>query len=328
MYTALMWLVDIRDHNATINCMGFDNFDEEPELWVSDACGVDPDYIDPSCLHPHTHLILLDDETLSCHLCETQWDADGESVPVIWRSFQIAITKSISRYDSMAAVLETITGQKCCAYCGKWGLASSYAALYGVHLCAEHIGDYCLLNSDEDLDTELVSWMLSLTDSGLDVESAWIVERIASEYRTDLHDYFDDVNSGDIPVTVDAALRHILGTEEETTIRDVSRAITKLLGLPDAASRHGRATIMGLLATGCGAVGQNPDIDDDTLTLELARALPTRGIRRATVVMDLYRDEIPFDVAVNGELADSLLEALAQSSAAVLGPLLRNGSQS
>lgn len=322
-----MWLVDIPRHNATINYMGSDNFDEELELWVSDACGVDPDNVDPSCRHPHTHLVLLDDEILSCGLCGTQWDADGESVPVVWESFQTALTESKLRYDSMAAVLESITGQKHCAYCGEWGLASSYVALYGVHLCAEHIGDYCFLNSDEDLDEELVNWMLSLVNSGLNLEFAWVVERISSEYRTDLSDYFDDVNSGDTPVTMDVDLLQILGSEQETTIRTIAKAVTKLLGLPDAASRHGRATVIGLLATGYSAVSKNPNIDDDTLTLELARALPTRGIHRATVVMDLYRDEIPFDASVNGVLADSLLRALAQSSAAVLGPLLRNDSQ-
>lgn len=322
-----MWLVDIPRHIVTINCMGFNDFDEEPELWVSDACGVDPDNIDPSCRHPHTRLILLDDEVLSCGLCGTQWDADGECMPVVWGSFQTALTESASRYASMATVLENITGQKHCSYCGEWGLASSYVALYGVHLCAEHVGDYCFLNSDEELDEGLVDWMLSLVDSGLNLESAWVVERISSEYRTDLNDYFDDVHSGDTPVIVDAALLRTVGGARETTIRTIAKAVTKLLGLPDAASRHGRATVIGLLATGYSAVVDNPTIDDDALTLELARALPTRGIHRATVVMDLYRDEIPFDVSVNGELADSLLRALAQSSAAVLGPLLRNGSQ-
>ena len=322
-----MRLVDIRRRNVTINYMGFDDVDDEPELWVNDACGVDPDNIDPSCLHPHTQLILLDDEVLSCCLCGTQWDADGECVPVIWRSLQVALADSAARYDSMAEILETITGQKHCTYCGKWGPASTYAALCGIHLCREHVGDYCFVNSCEELDEELVSWMLSLADSGFDLGSAWVVERISSEYRTDLNDYFNDANSGDIPVAVTSGLQRILSLEQEPTIRTISKAITKLLNLPDAASRHGRATIIGLLATGYHAVCIDPSIDDDTLTLELAKALPTRGIHRATVVMDLYRDEIPFDVSVNGELADSLLEALAQSSAAVLGSLLRDGSQ-
>lgn len=319
--------MDIRRYNATIYYMQPDDFNEESELWVTDACGVDPDIADPSCRHPYTHLILLDDEVVSCSLCGTQWDADGESIPVMWVALQTALEETESRYESMALILEGITGYKHCFYCGEWGPAGRYVALYGVNLCDEHIGDYCFLNCDTEQDEELINWMTSLVSAGLTLRHAWIIERISSEYKTDLNDYFGDMYSGDIPVILEENLGLVIGAGKETTIRTVTKTVTQLLGLPTAASRHGRATILGLLATGVSAMEKNADIDDDALTLELTRALPTRGIHRATVVMDLYRHEIPVDVSVNGDLADGLLEALAQSSAAVLGPLLRGRSR-
>jgi len=319
--------VDISSPATTMICMGIDDSDEKPELWVGNACGVDPDNVDPSCRHPYASLVLLDDSTLSCCLCGSQWDVDGDSTIVLLGSFRVALAENEYRYQEMAKTLENITGQRHCAYCGKWGLESKYVAIYDLHLCPEHIGDYCFCNNDDEQDAELVDWMMSTAEAGIDLRTAWILERIASEYKPDLNDYFNNVNSGSIPVTVDDGMRKILGLGKRTDIRNISNATTALLGLPNAASRHGRATVLGLLATGFSAVEDNPFIDDDSLTVELAYALPTRGINKATVVMDLYRDEIPDGVLVNGELADGLLEALAQSSAAVLGPLLRERVQ-
>lgn len=326
-------LMDIRCHNATIYYMEYTEGDEQPELWVSDACGVDPDRTDPSCEHPYTHLGFdADDNGLECALCGESWSTDNStaSVLAVWQSCRVAIVEQRERNDALSSVLASISGQTWCVHCGKWGVPELFVVLDEVTLCGEHVGPYYRLNYADVDDESLVRWLTSLIgEKGCSVHDAWLIERACSEYNPEISEYFDNVNSGSIRVVLCNEIKAILKIEKDTTIRNVANATAKVLGLPVPASRPGRALVLGLLAKSYSTTidsyynsNNGVELDSDALTIELHQTVPSRGIDRATAVLDLYRDEIQEDATVNGELADSLLEALAQSSAAILPAML------
>lgn len=325
--------MDIRCHNATIYYMEYMDSDERPELWVNDACGVDPDQTDPSCEHPYTHLGFdSDDNGLECALCGESWSTDGStaSVLAVWQSCRVAIVEQRERNDALASVLASISGQTWCVHCGRWGVPEFFVVLDGVTLCRDHVGPYYRLNYADVDDESLVQWLTSLVgEQGCSVDDAWIIERVCSEYNPEISEYFDNTNSGSIRVNLCDEVAATLEVEKDTTIRDVANATAKVLGLPMPASRPGRALVVGLLAKSYSTILDSysnysdlTELDADSLTIELHQTVPSRGIDRATAVLDLYRDEIQEDATVNGELADSLLEALAQSSAAILPAML------
>ena len=326
-------LVDIRYCSVTIYYMEYMEGDERPELWVNDACGVDPDQTDPSCEHPYTHLGFdSDDNGLECALCGESWSTDGStaSVLAVWQSCRVALVEQRERNDALASVLASISGQTWCTHCGKWGVPELFVVLDGVALCREHVGSYYRLNYADVDDNSLVQWLTSLVgERGCSVNDAWIIERVCSEYNPEISEYFNNTNSGDISVDLCAEVAETLKVDKNATIRNVANATARVLGLPIPASRPGRALVLGLLAKSYSTMldsysnfSNDAELDADELTIELHQAVPSRGIDRATAVLDLYRDEIQEDATVNGELADSLLEALAQSSAAILPAMI------
>jgi hypothetical protein len=130
-------------------------------------------------------------------------------------------------------------------------------------------------------------------------------------------------STGEREVRTEGAWATLLGLDERSTINQLVRALCRLLELPVPVSRPGRTLLLGAVARAVRASEIRSLLDENILVEVLQEIVPSGNRGRATIVLDLYRGEIPEDGTLSGDMADDLVEALVVRMAAEFGNLLR-----
>lgn len=307
--------------------------DEEGRtLWFDKAEGLEPGAPDPGCLHEWQHLGFADNEgeDLACHKCGRLWEVPEETrdaLLTVWQSSLLALRRIERKLSRQAALLETMTGTVHCHWCDLWKEAGDGLVTIGRRsACPEHVGQ--MLDSLDEVDDEdmaaVSSWLKTLAAENPDSAYAtWLQEKAMIECD-DIPEELDLAEStGEREVRTEGAWATLLGLEERSTINQLVRALCRLLELPVPISRPGRTLLLGAVARAVRASEIRSLLDENILVEVLQEIVPTGNRGRATIVLDLYRGEIPEDGTLSGDMADDLVEALVVRMAAELGNLLR-----
>jgi hypothetical protein len=300
-------------------------------LWFDKAEGLDPGAPDPGCLHEWQHLSFSDDEDedLLCHRCGRLWIVEEdprEAMLTVWQSSRLGFHRISRRIDRLAGLLETMTGTVHCGWCDVWKEdGEGLVKLGSRHACPEHVGQ--LLSSlpeaeEEHEDAE--RWLERLrANNPDDLYALWLHEKAVVECPElpESDTYAELV--GEQTVRTEGAWATLLGLGDLATVNQVVRNVSRFLELPVPVSRPGRTLILGAIARGAWAAEIRSLLDETILTEILQEIVPTENRERATVVLDLYRGEIPEDGTLSGDMADDLVEALVVRMAAELGNLFR-----
>lgn len=295
------------------------------------ALGVDPDQPDPGCEHDWQNLHFVeDDEGIVCSRCGKGWSVDGDdtrdAVLTLWNSTRRAVADVTVQLGIVNRIIEELTGMVRCHWCQQWtDDADRLVDLVHRRACPEHVGqlvgDVSPAQSDEV--RAAAAWLTStLADGDGDVHAAWIAEKAAVECPDLAVGEVSIAAIGARPVTLPAAWERRLGLIGTVTVDRVTVAVARVLELPAPTSRAGRAFLLGTLALSLRATSTNAGKDAETLSEHLMEAAPVGNRDRATVILDLYRDEMQVDGTVTGEMADDLVEALLVRAAAEFAPLV------
>jgi hypothetical protein len=299
-------------------------------LWFDVAEGIDPDAPDPGCVHEWQHIQFLDEEDgdLACGRCGRVWIVEEdprEAMLALWQSSRLGLRRMQHRLDRIAALLETVTGTLHCHWCDLWqDDTDALVPLGGRHACPEHIGQLLATKSPVD-EREIAAaraWFRVLrTDTEL--YAAWLDEKAAVECP-ELPEHENEAEElGERIVATNGAWATLLGVGEESTVNQLVRATSRFLELPTPVSRPGRALILGCLARTEWAADVRSLLNEQILSEILQEAIPTENRERATVVLDLYRDDMPDGGTLAGDMADDLIEALVLRISAELSTLFR-----
>lgn len=299
-------------------------------LWFDIAEGVDPDAPDPGCVHEWQHIQFLDEEDgdLACGRCGRVWIVEEdprEAMLALWQSSRLGLRRMQHKLDRIAALLETVTGTLHCHWCDLWQDDTDAVVPLGArHACPEHIGQLLATKSPLD-ERELAAaraWFRVLrTDTEL--YAAWLQEKAAIECP-ELPEHENEAEElGERIVTTDGAWATLLGVGEKSTVNQLVRATCRFLELPTPVSRPGRALILGCLARTEWAADVRSLLNEQILSEILQEAIPSENRERATVVLDLYRDDMPDGGTLDGDMADDLIEALVLRISAELSTLFR-----
>jgi hypothetical protein len=187
--------------------------------------------------------------------------------------------------------------------------------------CPEHVG--ALLGSIAPVDaTELgfarVWLSAGLTVSPDDLYHAWLTEKTVVDCPELDIETFDGEILGERRLSIDALWASRLGVSPNPSMTDVTGALAEKLELPPPASRPGRMMLLGFLARALHVLPPGSSIVAREVESALLEALPVNGRDLATVVLDLFRHELPQDGVVNGDLAEVLVQALLSRAAETL----------
>jgi len=305
--------------------------DGSSDLSFVGALGVDPDQPDPGCEHDWQNLHFFeDDEGIVCSRCGKGWNVDDDdtrdAVLTLWNSTRRAVADVTVQLGIVNRIIEEITGMVRCHWCQQWtDDADRLVDLVGRRACPEHVGQLVggVSPADPDETTAASAWLASMLVKGDgDIHAAWLAEKAAVECP--------DLAVGDATiaavgartVALPAAWAQRLGITGTGTVDRVAIAVAGVLELPAPTSRAGRAFLLGTLALSLRATSTTAGQDAETLSEHLMEAAPTGNRDRATVILDLYRDEMQVDGTVTGEMADDLVEALLVRAAAEFAPLV------
>jgi hypothetical protein len=322
---------------------GPDEHDDEPgseehaefeggggDLPFAGALGVDPEQPDPGCGHGWRNLQFLDeDEGIVCSRCTRAWSLEDDArdaVLTLWDSTRRALDELTLQQARLIRIIEELTGSAHCHWCGRWEEGpEGFVAISTRRVCPEHLGQ--LLAEVAPIDSEDIGavrrWLgQNLATNEGDVYALWLVEKSVVECPELLHGDFSVENIGNRTVELPPTWAEHLAVSTSSTVNTVSTAIASLLELPAPTSRAGRSFLLGTLARALWAARHEKALDADALTELLMEAAPSGTRDRATVVLDLYREEMQVDGTVTGVMADDLVEALIGRAGSELAPLL------
>lgn len=306
----------------------------DEELPFAGALGVDPDLPDPGCEHDWRNLHFLeDDEGIVCGRCRRLWEVDDtdarDTVLTLWQSTRRAVEELTLRQDRLSRIIEELTGSARCHWCDSWGDDPDHlVVVQRRRVCPEHVGQ--LLSAvapvdDDDLE-DARGWILSaLEENTHDLYVTWLAENAVVECPELAAGPLAIEAIGARSVDIPAAWGARLGVGPRPNVNDLSTAVARLLELPAPTSRAGRAFLIGTLARALWAARLGDLLDAESLTGLLLEAAPSGNRDRATVVLDLYREEMQVDGTVTGEMADDLVEALLGRAGSELAPLVLHG---
>jgi len=307
--------------------------DEEGRtLWFDKAEGLEPGAPDPGCLHDWQHLGFADNENedLACHKCGRLWEVPEETreaLLTVWQSSLMALRRIERKMNRQAALLETMTGTVHCHWCDLWKEAGDGMVTIGRRsACPEHVGQMLdsLADIDEDDMDEVRAWLDTLRSENPDnAYAVWLQEKALIECDDIPEDPDTAERTGEREVRTEGAWATLLGLEETSTVNQLVHSLCRLLELPVPVSRPGRTLLLGAIARAVRAAEIRSLLDENILGEVLQEIVPTGNRGRATIVLDLYRGEIPEDGTLSGDMADDLVEALVVRMAAELGNLLR-----
>lgn len=296
---------------------------DKGELSFIGALGVDPEQPDPGCTHDWRNLHFLEeDEGIACLRCGRAWSVDEDdsrdAVLTLWNSTKRAVEDLSLQQDRLTRIIEELTGSVRCHWCHHWSDdGDEFVTIGRRRACPEHLGQLVAEvapAADDDLDA-LRLWLQDVLETRQgDIHAAWLAEKAAVECpeladETNApHLRADDI--GARATHVPAPWAGVLGIPQDTDVNAVSAVVAGILDLPRPASRPGRAFLLGVLARALRAWELGAPLDAETLTATLMEAAPSGNRDRATIVLDLYRDEMQVDGVVTGEMADDLVEAL------------------
>lgn len=305
--------------------------DDDLALWFEGASGVDPDTPDPGCQHDWRNLAFVEpDEGLVCTRCDRVWAVDNDdardAMLSLWHSTRRGLLQLQQTQDKLVVLVEALTGKVRCHWCDDWDDAERLVTIDRRRACPEHLGS--LLGSvvpvDDDEIEHAFDWLCSqLRERPGDLYAYWLADKAALECP-DLDDGpLDGFALGHAVVATRSPWREVLRLGDEATVNDVIAAVARLLELPRPASRPGRNLLLGVLARTEWALHPGSVLSDELLPAVLLDAAPSNNRDRATVVLDLFRHEMPVDGTVSGDMADDLVEALVHRAAAELAPVFR-----
>lgn len=315
-----------------------DGVPEEPEtspdgrtLWFDKAEGLDPDTPDPGCLHEWQHLTFgeAEEDDLVCRRCGRIWmvgEDPREALLTVWQASRVGFHRIQRKLDRLANLLETMTGTSHCHWCDLWKDEEDGLVRIGCRrACPEHVGQ--LVSSLGDVDEEHAdaqAWLTKLHEENpRNLYAAWLQEKALVECPEIRPGATDAEAAGEREVETPGAWATLLGLGETSTVNQLVRATSRFLDLPVPVSRPGRALLLGAVARAVWAAELRSLLDESILTELLQEIVPTENRERATVILDLYRGEIPEDGTLSGDMADDLVEALVVRIAAELGNLFR-----
>jgi hypothetical protein len=299
------------------------------ELSFTGALGVDPDFPDPGCEHNWQNLHFLeDDEGLVCSRCRRAWAVDDEdtrdTVLTLWHATRRAVEDLKQQQERLNLIIEELTGARRCHWCQSWSdETGDFVEVNLRRCCPEHLGQFLgqVAPVDEDDLTTVRDWLgRLLAEKTTNVYAAWLAEKSVVECpelldgapdNTDLT--IEAIGQRTVELPVEWATR--IGTAPRTNVNALSTNVARLLDLPYPTSRAGRAFLVGTLARALRAAEQSEPLDAESLTEALMEAVPSGNRDRATIVLDLYRDEMQMDGTVTGDMADDLVEALVGRAA-------------
>jgi hypothetical protein len=285
------------------------------------ALGVDPEQPDPGCAHDWRNLHFLeDDEGIACMRCGRGWVVDeGDSrdaVLALWNSTRRAIEDLTIGQERLTRIVEEITGSVRCHWCQHWSDDTDEFVTVGRRrACPEHLGQLLaeVAPAAEDDVARVQTWLRGVLETrGDDVYTAWLAEKAAVECP-EIADgpnalTIDDIGGRGIALPVVWSDR--LGLPTRTDVDTASTRVARLLDLPRPISRPGRSFLLGALARVLRSWEIGAPLDAEALTDILMEVAPSTNRDRATIVLDLYREEMQVDGTVTGEMADDLVEAL------------------
>lgn len=298
--------------------------DEAPgELPFAGALGIDPEQPDPGCEHDWRNIHFLeDDEGIACLRCGRAWAVDEgdnrDAVLTLWSSTRRAVEDLTLQQERLTRIVEELTGSVRCHWCQRWSDEhDEFVNVRRRRACPEHLGQLIgeVAPAEEDDIAAVQAWLRAVlaTRTG-DVYTAWLAEKAAVECPeitdgTDAaHLSIDGIGGRGVELPEEWA--HRLDLPTRTDVNTASTGVAKLLDLPYPISRPGRAFLLGTLARTLRAWETGAPLDAESLTATLMEAAPNGNRDRATVILDLYREEMQVDGTVTGEMADDLVEAL------------------
>jgi hypothetical protein len=313
---------------------GEDSPDGE-ELPFAGALGIDPDFPDPGCEHDWRNLHFLeDDEGLVCSRCGRAWAVDEDTrdtVLTLWHSTRRAVEDLALGQERLNRIIEELTGVRRCHWCQSWSDdTEDFVEVNFRRCCPEHLGQLLaqVAPADEDDLAAVRDWLgRLLTEKAADVYTVWLAEKSVVECPELLEGATDSTGLtveaiGQRTVELPAEWAARIGTVPRTSVNALSAKVARLLDLPSPTSRAGRAFLVGTLARALRAAEKGEPLDAESLTEALLEAAPSGNRDRATIVLDLYREEMQVDGTVTGEMADDLVEALIGRAAAEFAPLV------
>lgn len=293
------------------------------ELTFAGAFGIDPEQPDPGCEHGWRNLHFLeDDEGIACMRCARAWVVDeGDSrdaVLTLWNSTRRAVEDLTLQQERLTRIVEELTGSVRCHWCQRWSdERDAFVDVQRRRACPEHLGQLLgeVVPAEEGDLAAVQTWLRGiLATRGGDVYTAWLAEKAAVECP----ELADGANAAHLSVDgiggrvveLSASWARALNLAERTDVNTASAGVARLLDLPRPLSRPGRSFLLGTLARTVRAWETGAPLDAESLTASLMEAAPSGNRDRATVILDLYREEMQVDATVTGEMADDLVEAL------------------
>ena len=300
--------------------------DGDDTLWFEGAAGVDPDMPDPGCQHDWRNLTFTEgDDGLVCTRCGRLWyidDDDGRDAMLsLWHSTRRGLAKLEQTQEKLVALVEALTGKARCHWCDRWDDEACLVVLGERRACPEHVG--CLLGAvvpadDDELDHGF-DWAAGMVlAQPSDLYSCWLADKAALECDALDRGSLDASLLSQNVVTTQDPWRSALRLGNEAAISDIVAAVAVLLELPRPVSRPGRNLLLGVLARTAMVSGLKPLMGDERLFDILLEAAPSTNRDRATVILDLFRHEMPEDGTVSGDMADDLVEAFVHRAAGEL----------
>jgi hypothetical protein len=279
---------------------------------------------DPGCMHPWYRLDFVDDAAgLGCSRCGTAWILDEEeevedAVMVVWQAARVEFERLQSRHDSMASVVESLSGLRHCHSCDRWGPPAEFAQVSGMHCCPHHVGAMLAQMSDpRDSFHAAAEWLIDSGHMGsLSPMRQWLVETNILDFPPleDACGRADDVLNG-VKVTVSGRTAARLGTPEELTVAALAGRVAELLDLDEPTTRPATVFLLGLAAHADNRLRAGMVLEANAI---VADATPTHGTYRAIIVMDLCRSDMPDEGTFTGDMADDLVRALGLRAVEVL----------
>lgn len=307
------------------------SFEGDDALWFEGAAGVDPDMPDPGCQHDWRNLAFAEgDDGLACTRCGRLWyvdDDDGrDALLSLWHSTRRGLAKLEQTQEKLVALVEALTGKARCHWCDRWDDEDCLVVLAERRACPEHVG--CLLGAvvpadDDELDYGF-DWAAGMVlAQPTDLYSCWLADKTALECDALDRGALDAGLLGQTIVVTQDPWRRVLQLPDEAPLNDIVAAVAVLLELPRPVSRPGRNLLLGVLARTAMVSDLKPLLGDDQLPDILLEAAPSTNRDRATVVLDLFRHEMPEDGTVSGDMADDLVEAFVHRAAGELASVFR-----
>lgn len=252
--------------------------------------------------------------------CRRVWTVDeGDSrdaVLALWNSTRRAIEDLTIGQERLTRFVEEITGSVRCHWCQRWSDdIDEFVTVGRRRACPEHLGQLLAEvapAAEEDV-VSVQAWLRGVLETRSDdVYTTWLAEKAAIECPAIADGpsalTIDDI--GGRSITLPALWSEWLGLPARTDVNTVSTTVAHLLDLPRPISRPGRSFLLGALARVLRAWETGAPLDAEALTDTLMEVAPSVNRDRATIVLDLYREEMQVDGTVTGEMADDLVEAL------------------